>query len=86
MAESGLPGFQSESWFGVVATSGTARSIIMQLNRDIAGILNTPDTRERFLRQGAEAAYGTPEEFTKLMQVEIAKYQKLVKTAGISSQ
>ena len=86
MAESGLPGFQSESWFGVVATGGTSRTIVTQLNRDIANILNTADVRERFLRQGAEAAYGTPEEFRNLMQAEFAKYQKLVKSAGISTQ
>ena len=43
-------------------------------------------TRERFLRQGADAVITTPEEFQKLMQSEYAKYQKLVKDAGISTQ
>ncbi len=86
IAESGLPGFQSESWFGVVAPAQTPRGIIAQLNRDIAMILQTPDVGERFLRQGAQAVYGTPEEFQKLMQTEFVKYQKLVKDAGISTQ
>ena len=86
IAESGLPGFQTESWFGVVASARTPRGIIMQLNQDIANILKTPDMKERFLRQGAEAVFGTPEEFQKLMQTEYVRYQKLVKAAGISAQ
>ena len=86
IAESGLPGFQSTSWFGVVGPAKLPRGIVQQLNRDIVNILQQPDTRDRFLRQGAEAATTTPEEFRKLMQTEYAKYQKLVKDAGISAQ
>ncbi len=86
MGESGLPGFQSESWFGVVGPAGLPRSVTLKLNRDMAAILKMSDIRERFLRQGAEPAYGTPEEFQKLMQSEFAKYRKLVKDAGISAQ
>jgi tripartite-type tricarboxylate transporter receptor subunit TctC len=86
IAESGLPGFQTESWFGVVAPVKTSRGIVMQLNKDIADILRAADTRERFLRQGAEAVFGAPEQFQKLLQTEFVKYQKLVKNAGISVQ
>ena len=86
IAESGLPGFQTESWFGVVAPVKTPRGIVMQLNKDIADILKTADTRERFLRQGGEAVFGTPEEFQKLLQTEFVKFQKLVKNTGISVQ
>jgi tripartite-type tricarboxylate transporter receptor subunit TctC len=86
IAESGLPGFETQSWFGVVVPARTPQNIIMQLNRDIIGILKTPEIAERFLRQGAEPVYGTPEQFRQLMQSEYAKYQKLVKAAGISSQ
>jgi len=86
IAATGLPGFQSESWFGVVAPPKFARSLVMKLNKDIIDILKAADTRERFLRQGAEPAYGTPEDFLKLMRSEYAKYQKLVKAAGISAQ
>jgi tripartite-type tricarboxylate transporter receptor subunit TctC len=86
IAGSGLPGFQSQSWFGIVAPAKTPRGIIMQLNKDVTDILKTADVKERFLRQGADPEYGTPEQFHKLMQAEYAKYQKLVKDAGISSQ
>ena len=86
ISESGLPGFQSLSWFGVVAPSKISRAIVQQLNKDIIAILQQPDTKERFMRQGAEAVITTPEDFQKLMQSEYAKYQKLVKDAGISAQ
>lgn len=86
IAASGLPGFQSESWFGVVAPPKLPHGIIMKLNKDIADTLKTADSKERFLRQGAEAVVGTPEAFHKLMQTESVKFQKLVKAAGISAQ
>src|SRR3954469_8872958 len=68
MAESGLPGFQSQSWFGIVGPVALPRATVLQLNRDVARILATNDIKERFLRQGAVPAAGTPEDFTKLMQ------------------
>jgi tripartite-type tricarboxylate transporter receptor subunit TctC len=86
MAESGMPGFQSESWFGLVAPVGMSRAQIMQVNRDVAKILSTADIKERFLRQGASPAAGSPEDFKKLMQTDFVKYQKLVKDAGISAK
>ena len=86
IAESGLPGFTTESWFGVVAPVRIPRNILTQLNRDIVNILKSPDIGETFLRQGADPVYGTPEQFSQLMQTEYVKYQKLVKDAGISSQ
>ncbi len=86
MSESGLPGFQSESWFGLVGPAGMPRAHVAQLNRDVGKILATAEIKERFLRGGALTAPGSPEEFRKLMQADYAKYQKLVKDAGISSQ
>jgi tripartite-type tricarboxylate transporter receptor subunit TctC len=86
IAESGLPGFTTESWFGVVAPVRISRNILTQLNRDIVNILKSPEVGEKFLLQGAEPVYGTPEQFRQLMQTEYVKYQKLVKDAGISSQ
>ncbi len=86
ISESGLPGFQSESWFGVVAPAKTPRAIVAQLNRDIDEILQTADVRERFQRQGAETVGGTPQAFGERMKTEYVRYQKLVKDAGLSTQ
>lgn len=86
ISESGLPGFQTDIWFGVVAPAKTSRGIVMKLNKDITAILGTADTKELFLRQGAEGAAGTPEDFQKRMLTEYVRLQKLVKDAGISAQ
>ena len=83
IAESGLPGFQSLSWFGVVAPAKTGRPIVQQLNRDIAGLLQQADTRERFLRQGADATPGTPEEFARFIKADYDRIAKLARVAGL---
>ena len=84
VSESGLPGFHTDIWFGVVAPAKTPRAIVLKLNKDISAILATADTKELFLRQGAEGTPGTPEEFQKRMQGEYVRLQKLVKESGIS--
>jgi len=83
MAESGLPAYQSDSWFGIVAPAKTPRNLIDKLNADIAGILRDPAIKERIIAQGAEPAFGTPEDFTKLQRDEYARIEKLVKAIGI---
>lgn len=83
MTESGLPAYQSDSWFGVLAPAKTPRAIIGQLNKDIVRILRQPEVKERFLRQGAEPVFGTPEQFLKLQQEEYVRIGKLVKDIGI---
>ena len=83
MAESGLPAYQSDSWFGIVAPAKTPRAIIAQLNKDIVGILQQPAVKERLLAQGAEPVFGTPEQFLKLQREEYVRIQKLVKDIGI---
>jgi tripartite-type tricarboxylate transporter receptor subunit TctC len=85
-AESGVPAYISESWFGAVAPAKTPRTIVNKLNADMVNILKGQDTRERFQRQGAEPVYGTPEEFQALMKSEYARFQKLVRDAGIKAQ
>ena len=86
MAESGLPAYQSDSWFGIVAPAKTPRAIIGKLNKDIIGILQQPEVKDRFLRQGAEPVFGTPAAFLKLQQDEYVRIRKLVKDIGIKPQ
>lgn len=82
-AESGLPDYQTDNWFGIGAPAKTPRAIIAQLNRDIVRILGEREIKERFLAQGAEPAFGTPEQFLKLQKDEYARVLKLVKDLGI---
>jgi tripartite-type tricarboxylate transporter receptor subunit TctC len=85
-AESGLPEYQSESWFGFVTQAGTPRRIISKLNGDVVKIVSQPEVREQFLRGGSEPASGTPEQFQQLQQSEYERIGKLVKNLGIRVQ
>ena len=83
VAESGLPGFAVEAWFGLVSTAGTPVEAISRLNADTVRSMTQPDMRERLANQGLFVKTGTPAELTVLMQSEIVKWAKVVKTAGI---
>jgi tripartite-type tricarboxylate transporter receptor subunit TctC len=83
ISESGLNGYEITVWQGVVAPAGTPQAIIAELNRQIARILQTPETRERLAMQGLEPAAGTPEQFGAFIAAEVAKWTKVIKQAGI---
>jgi tripartite-type tricarboxylate transporter receptor subunit TctC len=82
LAESGLPGFEASSWFGVLAPTGTPRDIVAKLNGAIAGWLASPEAKEKLLAQGAIAAGGTPEDFARHIGAETSKWAKVVKASG----
>jgi tripartite-type tricarboxylate transporter receptor subunit TctC len=82
LAESGLPGFEASSWFGVLAPAGTPRDIVVKLNGAIAGWLASPEAKEKLLAQGAIAAGGTPEDFARHIGAETSKWAKVVKASG----
>ena len=82
IAESGLPGFEASSWFGVLAPAGTPPAIVAKLNAEIDKWLATPEAKEKMLGQGANAAGGTPEDFARHIQIETAKWAKVVKASG----
>ena len=83
IAESGLPGFEAISWFGVVAPAATPAAIVSKLNAEIDRWLQAPETKEQLLGQGAaEAAGGTPEQFAAFIRSETDKWAKVVKESG----
>ena len=82
LAESGLPGFEASSWFGLLAPAGTPQPVIASLNAEIAKWLATPEAKEKLLAQGAIAVGGTPEDFARHIAAETAKWQKVVKESG----
>lgn len=87
LAEAGLPGFQLQSWFGIVAPAGTPKPIVDRLNADLAKVLEQPDLRERLMAQGGmEAGGGTPAAFAALIGKDIATYDRIVKQAGVKVQ
>lgn len=84
IAEAALPGYEATAWFGVVAPAGTPKDVIDRLNRDVVGILNTPEIRERLTAQGATPSPQTPEEFSRFIKSEMVKWAKVVKATGAS--
>ena len=82
IAESGLPGFEASSWFGVLAPAGTPHEIVAKLNGTIAAWLATPEAKEKLLAQGAIAAGGSPDDFARHIDRETVKWATVVKASG----
>ncbi len=83
IAETGLPGYEAIVSFGVGAPARTPRDIVNLLYSQIARVLQQPDIKARFLIDGAEPVGNTPEEFAAYLSAEIAKWVKVVGSAGI---
>ena len=82
ISESGLPGFEASSWFGVLAPAGTPAPIVARINAEVNKWLQSAEAREKLLSQGAEAAGGTPEQFAHHIRAESEKWAKVVKASG----
>ncbi|HXX08179.1 MAG TPA: tripartite tricarboxylate transporter substrate binding protein [Pseudolabrys sp.] len=84
ISESGVPGFEAKSWFGLVAPAGTPPDIIKKLNQDVTKVISDPAFAAEFLAaQGLEPILGTPEQFAAFIRAESVKLGKVVKEAGI---
>ena len=83
MQEAGVPGYESATWYGVVAPVATPRDIITKLNSEMVAILKQPELRDRLAADGADPLGSTPEAFGLHLKSEIAKWAKVVKAAGL---
>ena len=81
--ESGLPGYESIAWWGVMAPAAVPMSVVSTLNRTIVKSLNATETRERLATEGVEVAGTTPAQFGDFLKRETAKWAQVIKTAGI---
>ncbi len=82
IAESGLPGYEASSWFGVLAPARTPPAIVDKLNAAIGAWLASPEAKEKLASQGAVAAGGTPADFARYIASETVKWAKVVKASG----
>ena len=78
------PGFESQSWVGLVATGGTPRPVVDRLNATIAKIVAEPGMKDKFEQQGAEIVAGSPEALTTLMRAEQLKWGRIIREKKIS--
>ena len=85
LAESGLPGYEISSWFGLFAPANTPAPVIERLYRETAKALQSPEVRERFAREGAEPVGSSPADFTGYVRAEYAKYTRIVRDSGIKA-
>jgi tripartite-type tricarboxylate transporter receptor subunit TctC len=84
--EAALPGFEANTWHGVVVPAGTPAAFVVRLNREIVAILHMPEVVERLSGQGAEALGSTPEEFAAYIRSESVKWAKVVRDSGAKAE
>ena len=82
IAESGVPGFEATSWFGLLAPAGTPAPIIAKLNASVLKALADPEVKKKLVEQGAEPNGETPEQFAAFIKAETVKWGEVVKRSG----
>jgi tripartite-type tricarboxylate transporter receptor subunit TctC len=83
--EAGVPGYEATIWLGLMAPRGTPKAVVDRLNDAVSKIANQPDVRQAWSRQGAVPLVMTPEVFDKYARDDIAKWARVIKTAGIKA-
>jgi len=83
VAESGVPGYAFDVWYGMLFPAGTPRAIVAKTNAEINRALKSPALAQRFAGVGVEPAGTTPEDFAQMLKSEIAKWRKVVAQANI---
>ena len=82
IAEAGVPGYETNSWGGIVVPARTPRAIVLKLNAEINKALQSPELRERYAAIEGEPTGGTPEQFAAFVKTEAVKWADVVKKSG----
>ncbi len=85
MVESGFPGFEAGTWFGLLVPTGTPRDIVARLHTEIAKVTRLPDVQKQLEGQGATTIGNTPEQFAAYIKSESAKWEKVLKASGVKA-
>jgi tripartite-type tricarboxylate transporter receptor subunit TctC len=86
VAESGLPGFEADTWNGLVAPAGLPQEIAVKLSREFIKILGMPDVQAKLVTQGAIPGGNSPQEFAAFVKAEIAKWGKVIRDANVRAE
>jgi tripartite-type tricarboxylate transporter receptor subunit TctC len=82
IAEAGFPGFDVNPWWGILAPAGTPRAVVDRINGDVAQFLKTDEAQAFFAKQGAEILMTSPEAFLRMLESDVQKWAKVVKSSG----
>ena len=85
-AESGAPGYEHEPWNGMFGPAGMPKPVLARVNAEVVRVLQSPDVKKVFERDGADIVGSTPEQFGIVLKAEIAKWTKVAKAAGIKAE
>ncbi|MGZ5225452.1 MAG: tripartite tricarboxylate transporter substrate binding protein [Burkholderiales bacterium] len=86
IAESGLPGYEATTWYGMLAPAKTRTLIITKLHDQMIEVLKLPDIREKLLAQGLEPVGNRPDQFAAIISMELVKWSKVVAAAGVKAE
>ena len=86
IAELGYPEFEISSWQAMFAPAGTPKSVIARINAETTKLIATPEVRARILKEGADPIGSSPEQFDNRIRAEVAKWEKVVKAAGLGAK
>jgi tripartite-type tricarboxylate transporter receptor subunit TctC len=86
IAESGVPGYVMQTWWGVLGPSGMPRTIVDKLNGEISGIINRPESLQRLESEGAEPSTMSSAEFARLLVSDVDKWRRVARESGIRSE
>jgi len=85
ISESGVPGYEATIWLGLMAPKGTPKAVVNKLNEAVSKIVGQPEVRQLWSKQGAVAMVMKPEAFEKYTRDDIAKWARVIKSAGIKA-
>ncbi len=86
IAEAGVPGYDASNWWAVAAPAGTPAAVIAKLSTAITAYLQMPETQKRFTNEGAEVDIKTPAELKKMIPLDMAKWARVAKEAGMRAE
>jgi tripartite-type tricarboxylate transporter receptor subunit TctC len=81
IAEAGVPGFDATSWYGIFGPAGLPRDIAATLHTELVKVVRSPDMKERFTQMGIEPVTNSPEEFSRYIREQVAKWSAVVKAS-----
>ena len=85
LAESGVPGFEAQAWWGILAPAGTPQPIVARMNAELAKVLKIPAVQERMVQMGVVVASSSPDDFGKFVANEVGKWGKVVRDNKIKA-